>query len=287
MAQAEKGTPPSVVTSPPRDFGPNAPPDVYSSIPTSSSSIRSSRRLRQGKRRSSGCGRARSGAKARPGAPRAGISCGATSRTTAAALARRRRTRQRLPHAVEQQQRQHLRLPGPADFLRAPDRRVVRYEHDGSVTVIADKFKGKRLNSPNDVVPHPRRQHLVHRSALWRPALRGRARRGGRAEQPGGPAEPAARPAGRASASASASCRPAVYRVDPSGRLDLVVTEDQVPDPNGLCFSPDYKKLYVISTGKGPGDTGPGGKGDMHVFDVGPTTSSRTRSSSAISWSTA
>jgi gluconolactonase len=57
--------------------------------------------------------------------------------------------------------------------------------------------------------------------------------------------------------------------VDPRGRVDLVVGEDQVPDPNGLVFSPDYKKLYVISTGKGPGDTGPGGKGDMHVFDVG------------------
>jgi gluconolactonase len=42
-----------------------------------------------------------------------------------------------------------------------------------------------------------------------------------------------------------------------------------VPDPNGLCFSHDYKKLYVASTGKGPGDTGPGGKGDIHVFDVG------------------
>ena len=41
------------------------------------------------------------------------------------------------------------------------------------------------------------------------------------------------------------------YRVDPSGTVDLVVTEDQVPDPNGLCFSPDYKKLYVVSTGKG------------------------------------
>ena len=42
-----------------------------------------------------------------------------------------------------------------------------------------------------------------------------------------------------------------------------------MPDPNGLCFSPDYKKLYVVSTGKGPGDTGPGGKGDIYVFDVG------------------
>ena len=34
-------------------------------------------------------------------------------------------------------------------------RRVVRYEHDGSVTIIADSYEGKRLNSPNDVVPHP------------------------------------------------------------------------------------------------------------------------------------
>ncbi|HYB40116.1 MAG TPA: SMP-30/gluconolactonase/LRE family protein, partial [Candidatus Methylomirabilis sp.] len=34
-------------------------------------------------------------------------------------------------------------------------RRVVRYELDGSITVIADSFNGKRLNSPNDVVPHP------------------------------------------------------------------------------------------------------------------------------------
>jgi gluconolactonase len=61
-----------------------------------------------------------------------------------------------------------------------------------------------------------------------------------------------------------------VYRADSSGRLDVVVTEDQVPDPNGLLLSPDYKKLYVISTGTGPGDTGPGGKGDIYVFDVGP-----------------
>jgi len=60
-----------------------------------------------------------------------------------------------------------------------------------------------------------------------------------------------------------------VYRVDPSGRLDLVISEEQLPNPNGLVFSPDYKKLYVISTGPGPGDTGPGGKRDMHVFDVG------------------
>src|SRR5437870_11501462 len=60
-----------------------------------------------------------------------------------------------------------------------------------------------------------------------------------------------------------------VYRVDTSGRIEIVISEEQLPDPNGLAFAPDYKKLYVISTGPGPGDTGPGGKRDMHVFDVG------------------
>ena len=48
-------------------------------------------------------------------------------------------------------------------------RRVVRYEPNGTVTVIADKFQGKRLNSPNDIVVHPGRRHLVHRSDLRHP----------------------------------------------------------------------------------------------------------------------
>jgi gluconolactonase len=60
----------------------------------------------------------------------------------------------------------------------------------------------------------------------------------------------------------------AIYRVDRTGRVDRVATEDQVPDPNGLAFSPDHTRLYVASTGRGPGDTGPGGRGDLHVFDV-------------------
>ena len=41
-----------------------------------------------------------------------------------------------------------------------------------------------------------------------------------------------------------------------------------MPDPNGIAFSPDYKKLYVVSTGRGPGDAGPGGKSNVFVFDV-------------------
>ena len=60
----------------------------------------------------------------------------------------------------------------------------------------------------------------------------------------------------------------AIYRVDRSGRVDRVATEELVPDPNGLAFSPDFKRLYVASTGRGPGDTHQGGRGDLHVFDV-------------------
>lgn len=147
-------------------------------------------------------------------------------------------------------------------------RRVVRYEHDGSVTVLADSYNGKRLNSPNDVVPHPDGSYWFtdppYGGCLYE----------GAADAPGGPTNPSGRlrsqvgqaaGVGLAKRELPTNC----YRVDPSGRIDLVITEDQVPDPNGLAFSPDYKKLYVVSTGKGPGDTGPGGKGDMHVFDVG------------------
>jgi gluconolactonase len=50
--------------------------------------------------------------------------------------------------------------------------------------------------------------------------------------------------------------------------VDLVIGEEQVPDPNGLTFSPDFKKVYVASTGKGPGDIGAGGKGEVYAFDV-------------------
>jgi gluconolactonase len=147
-------------------------------------------------------------------------------------------------------------------------RRVVRYELDGSVTVIADNFNGKRLNSPNDVVPHPD-------GSYWftDPPYGGQLYEGA-PDAGGGPSNSAGRlknrlgqavEIGAAKRELPTNC----YRVDTSGKVDLVVAEEQVPDPNGLCFSPDYKKLYVVSTGKGPGDTGPGGKGEVYVFDVG------------------
>jgi len=147
-------------------------------------------------------------------------------------------------------------------------RRVVRYENDGAVTVIADSYNGKRLNSPNDIVPHPD-------GSYWftDPPYGGQLYEGA-PDAPGGPSNKAGRLKNRLGQAAEVGglkreLPTNVYRADPSGRADLVVSEDQVPDPNGIAFSPDYKKLYVISTGKGPGDTGPGGKGDLHVFDVG------------------
>src|SRR5258708_3198606 len=125
-------------------------------------------------------------------------------------------------------------------------RRVVRYEHDGSVTVIAESYQNKRLNSPNDLV--------VHRDgSVWftDPPYGAQIYEGG------------------ASRTVQRELPTNVYRVDPSGRIDMVIPEEQVPDPNGLVFSPDYRRLYVASTGKGPGDTGPGGKGEVYSFDVG------------------
>ncbi|PYM16643.1 MAG: gluconolactonase [Candidatus Rokuibacteriota bacterium] len=144
-------------------------------------------------------------------------------------------------------------------------RRVVRYEHDGSITIIADSFNGKRLNSPNDVVPHPD-------GSYWftDPPYGGQLYEGS-VDAPGGPTNPQGRIKHRLGqppelANLKRELPHAVYRADPSGRVDLVISEQQLSNPNGLCFSPDYKKLYVISTGRGPGDQGPGGNRDMHAF---------------------
>ena len=135
-------------------------------------------------------------------------------------------------------------------------RRVVRYELDGSATVIADNYNGKRLNSPNDVVPHPD-------GSFWftDPPYGGQLYEGA-PDAAGGPANAAGhlnpklgQPAG---------VRPLQARTADqlsTGGIRAASSTSWSPRtrfriPNGLCFSPDYKKLYVISTGKGPGDTG-------------------------------
>jgi len=153
-------------------------------------------------------------------------------------------------------------------------RRVVRYEHDGSVTILADNFGGKRLNSPNDVVPHPDGSYWFTDPPYGGGLFEGQP------DAPGGPTNPSGRLNPRLGlppelGTFRRELPTGVYRIDPGGKVDLVAGEDQVPDPNGLVFSPDYKRLYVITTGKGPGDTGPGGMGNMHVLDVQGTRLSR------------
>src|SRR6188472_1438319 len=118
-------------------------------------------------------------------------------------------------------------------------RRVVRYEHDGSITVIAESFQGKRLNSPNDVA--------VHRDgSIWftDPPYGGQLYEGA-PDASGGPTNAAGRLNSRAGqppeiGTFKRELPTNVYRVDPGGRIDMVVSEDQVPDPNGLTFSADY-----------------------------------------------
>ena len=112
------------------------------------------------------------------------------------------------------------------------DRRVTRTELDGGITVIADRYRGKRLNSPNDIV-------VKSDGTIWftDPSY------GISAEYEGGKAE-----------SEIGSCN--VYRFDPSdGSLKVVV--DDFHRPNGLAFSPDESTLYIADSGFWPNPEAP------------------------------
>jgi len=150
------------------------------------------------------------------------------------------------------------------DFFR----RVIRWEHDGTMTVIADSFDGKPLNSPNDIVPHPDGSIWFTDPPYGDTLSEGHPDDSGGLTNPQGLLNPRIGAENAGTIGGSKRQLPnAVYRWDPSNRLDQVITEDQLKDPNGICFSPDYKTLYVISTGKGPGDSHSGGTGTIHAFD--------------------
>ena len=261
--------PPSVITTPPRDFGPNAPPNVYFTDPDILTVDPSFNGLRQ------------------PNAPIQRLWNGTLwAEGPAWSSQGRYLVWSDIPN---NRQMRWLEDDGRVSVFRMPSnnsngntfdfqgrqlscehltRRVVRYENDGSITLIADKYQGKRLNSPNDVVPHPD-------GSYWftDPPYGGQLYEGA-PDAPGGPSNRAGRLKPRLGqpleiGEYKRELPHGVYRADPKGQVDLIVTEQQVSNPNGLCFSPDYKKLYIASTGRGPGDTGPGGKGDVHVFDIG------------------
>jgi gluconolactonase len=140
-------------------------------------------------------------------------------------------------------------------------RRVVRYELDGTVTVIADAYDGKPLNSPNDVVPHPDGSYWFTDPPF------GGSLYEGTPDAAGGPSNTDGRfgprigqPPGVGNARRELPTN--VYRVDSSGRVMLAIDADSLPGaPNGLAFSPDYKRLYVVSAGNlQVGDVGTNGR---------------------------
>ena len=104
-------------------------------------------------------------------------------------------------------------------------RRVVRYEHDGSVTVLANSYQSKPLNAPNDIVVHPNGDIFFTDPGY-----------GTMGDYEGN--------------KGTLEIKEAVYRIDgKNGTLHLLL--DDLHKPNGLCFSADYRKIYVVDTGDG------------------------------------
>ncbi|CAA9371712.1 MAG: Gluconolactonase, partial [uncultured Gemmatimonadetes bacterium] len=121
-------------------------------------------------------------------------------------------------------------------------RRVSRTEHDGSTTVLADRFEGKRFNSPNDVV-------VSSDGSVWftDPTYGIDSNYEGMA----------------AESEIGASH---LYRIDAATGAVEIAANDFVR-PNGLAFSPDERRLYVADTGA---THLPDGPRHIRVFDVGP-----------------
>lgn len=101
-------------------------------------------------------------------------------------------------------------------------RRVVRTEYDGSLTVLADAFEGRRLNAPNDLV-------TARDGAVWF-------------------TDPTFGISGYYEGERAESELPQnVYRLDAeTGALDVVAHD--IAGPNGLCFSPDESRLYLVES---------------------------------------
>jgi gluconolactonase len=104
-------------------------------------------------------------------------------------------------------------------------RRVTRTEYDGSITVLIDKFDGKPLNSPNDIV-------VKSDDSIWftDPPFGILGNYEGHVATPELPTN--------------------IYRLDKTGRATVAMGE--VNRPNGLCFSPDERRMYVVEAGLTP-----------------------------------
>ncbi|MCG8597557.1 MAG: SMP-30/gluconolactonase/LRE family protein [Kiloniellales bacterium] len=106
---------------------------------------------------------------------------------------------------------------------------VVRYEPNGEVTVLASNFEGERFNAPNDAVVHP------DDGSIWftDPGYGGLMNYEGTRHDTG---------------SVQPFRKEAIYRID-AKTAKIAKVADQPFKPNGLCFSHDYKRLFVADTG--------------------------------------
>ena len=116
---------------------------------------------------------------------------------------------------------------------------IYRTEHDGRITTLVDRFDGRRLNSPNDIV-------CRSDGTVWftDPVY-------GISNDYEGGRQPSEQ-------------RPRVYRYDPATDAIEAVSED-FAGPNGLAFSPDERRLYIAETGD---QTGPDPKQFIRAYDV-------------------
>ena len=119
-------------------------------------------------------------------------------------------------------------------------RRVTRTNYDGTIAILADHFQGKPFNAPNDLAVHSD-------GAVWftDPGYGILSNYEGH--------------------KATFELPPAVYRLDPKTNEATIVSSGEMERPNGICFSPDERKLYIVDTGP---PHQPGAAHPIRVYDV-------------------
>jgi gluconolactonase len=123
--------------------------------------------------------------------------------------------------------------------MEGDPRRVRRLEYSGEWSVLCDAFEGKKLNGPNDVAVH--RDGSIYFTDPGYSILGSYVGRKATPELP-----------------------TRVYRIDARGRVSIAC-EGVLRRPNGICFSPDYRKAYVVDSAQ---SDGPAYRNTIVAFDI-------------------